>query len=140
MDIENVYKVNGYINENGLYEGKKDCDTYILECKIFDTEGYSYFAYNKSLNSKATRIIDILSIINNPKINVKKMTCEEVDKEISNEDMEKLKSESLIIMNNSIGFSADKSRQQQFERYRYYFQKLQDIKLSSKNNKGTMTK
>ena len=112
MDLKDVYIVNGYINENGIYEEKPDIDTYIAECKIEDSEGYSYFAfqnYNKVFkvtNNDVVRVRELMSLINNPNIDVIKIPQEELEQKLSSEEIEKIKDHISVIIENSQGYNS----------------------------------
>ena len=132
MDIRNVYAIDGDINEEGIYIKDTNVNTYIAECRIANNEGYSYFAFKKKYRNSnlkedmhVVRIVDLLTLISNA--NTHKFSQEELKYEISQEELQKLKEQILLILENGQGFNS------QLQRYMAYFTKMQELK--SKQNK-----
>ena len=93
MDVRTIYEIDGYINKEGEYEALKNCFTYIAECKIYDKEGLSYYAFlnrivdpekendeGKYINSTFAQLESIGNIYADPSIRYRVIEGEKSEK------------------------------------------------------------
>ena len=93
MDVRTIYEIDGYINKEGEYEAIKNCFTYIAECRIYDKEGLSYYAFlnrivdpekendeGKYINSTFAPLESIGNIIDDKNIGSREIDGEKAEK------------------------------------------------------------
>lgn len=66
MDIREIYYLYGYINMNGTIVNNPDYKTYIVECKIGNSTGYSHYSFytEKTIYDITTTNINIIKLEN----------------------------------------------------------------------------
>ena len=104
MDIKDIYKVPGYISDEGRYESRPKFFTYMAECRLHDEEGFSYYSFadydelnDEYTNRKLVRIESIIPLIDVPNI-----------KRLSGEDFEELEQRFETIIENQYGYRVNK--------------------------------